>query len=175
MRSNFCNRFEFFGSVISLQIFVWSRSVRKLYGSIFLKSVQTKSRQISVKPLDQTKISGQEPIAFNLQALSNRVCEYGPLSLVKSTILILASGFIGVNLSGFLVDKFKRLKLVALFCVTMCKYLYQTIVFDKNVFLSLIFLAVISYGIVIYVITLKKVWIVMVVVPGTDQTVRFRR
>ena len=45
-------------------------------------------------------------------------------------------------------------------------------VFDKNVFLSLIFSAVISYGIVIYVITLKKIWIVMVVVPGTDQTVR---
>ena len=63
----------------------------------------------------------------------------GLLSLVKSTILILESGFIGVNLSGFLVDKFKRLKLVALFCVTMCKYLYQKIVFDKNIFLDLIY------------------------------------
>lgn len=89
--------------------------------------------------------------------------------------MILVSGFIGVNLSGFLVDKFKRLKLVALFCVTMCEYIYQKIIFDKNVFLSLLFSALISYGIVIYVITLKKVWIVMVVVPGTDQTVRFRR
>ena len=89
--------------------------------------------------------------------------------------MILESGFIGVNLSGFLVDKFKRLKLVALFCVTMCEYIYQKIIFDKNVFLNLLFSALISYGIVIYVITLKKVWIVMVVVPGTDQTVRFRR
>ena len=31
------------------------------------------------------------------------------------------SGFIGVNLAGFLVDKFKRLKLVALCCVALCK------------------------------------------------------
>ena len=43
----------------TVQIFVWSRqkSVRNLYGSeknIFL-SVQTKYRQISVKPLDQTE------------------------------------------------------------------------------------------------------------------------
>ena len=40
---------------------------------------------------------------------------------LEKTVFILESGFIGVNLAGFLVDKFKRLKLVALCCVAMCK------------------------------------------------------
>jgi len=43
---------------------------------------------------------------------------------IENIIFILESGFIGVNLAGFLVDKFKRLKLVALCCVAMCKILF---------------------------------------------------
>ena len=61
-----------------------------------------------------------------------------------------------------MVDKFKRLKLVAMCCVVLSKKLF----FIMTSCLTDI-PALVSYGIVIYVLKLKTFWIVMLVVPGT--------